>query len=473
MSIDRWKKNADGASSAAESTTDKQHPEVVKQIQNEIKRIGDKSHENYEAMMREVNEVRSLLDEDGGKLAPLVEDKVNKMTEAITTRLEAIEKDTGDKYEELSSAVNKFGSLVSSGAGDGGDAAKNALAFRKSIAAVNSERHPNGLSINEKDIEAFNEYCKAYPLFLRKYTDKQQNLTPEQMKALSVGIDPEGGYLVTPVMLDIIIKKIYEYDIVRQLCDVQTISTDALEFLTDYDEADAGWVGENETRSETDTPKIGMRRIPVHEMYAQPKISQKLLEDASIDPEVWIAGKIGDKFRRLEGAAFVSGDGINKPRGFLTYDDGTDLGSSQIEQVASGAAAAFTTDGLIDLLFSLLEEYAMNGTFLCNRLALRDVMKLKDGDGQYIWRPGLTEGAPSTLLGRPIRTSTTMPVVAASALAMAFADWQEAYMIVDRLGISTLRDPYTAKPHVLYYTRKRVGGDVKNFQAMKLQVIST
>jgi HK97 family phage major capsid protein len=254
------------------------------------------------------------------------------------------------------------------------------------------------------------------------------------------------------------------------MATVENISTDAIEYPVDDDEAGANWVGETESRPATSTPQVGVQRIPVHEMYAFPMVTQKLLEDASVDVEAWLARKIGAKFGRLEATAFVSGNGVKKPRGFLTYPNGTTRGS--IEQIVSGNATALTADGLINLIMSIKEPYSANAAFLMRRAAVGSVMLFKDGNGQYIWRPGLEMGRPSSLLGYPIREAADMPAIGAGALAVAFGDWRTAYTIVDRLGITTLRDPYTAKPFVGFYTRKRVGGDVTNFEAIKLQVVS-
>jgi HK97 family phage major capsid protein len=267
-----------------------------------------------------------------------------------------------------------------------------------------------------------------------------------------------------------IVEKIFQGDPFRQLCNVETIGTDALELTEDLDEAGDGWEGETVVGAETTTPQLKKKRIQVFNQYARPRATQKLLEDSSINIEQWLANKVGQKMLRTEGAAFVTGDGVARPRGFLTYANGTAYG--QVEQVALGAAATVTTDGLIDLEFSLMEEYLMRATWAMNRLTVASIMKLKDGDGQYIWRPGILAGQPSTLLGLPMRMSTTMPVVAANALSIAIADWNEFYTIVDRLGITVQRDPYTVKPFVEFYTRRRVGGDVVNYQAGKIGVVS-
>ena len=205
-------------------------------------------------------------------------------------------------------------------------------------------------------------------------------------------------------------------------------------------------------------------------MYAKPRATQQLLEDSAINIEQYIANKVAEKMGRYESAAFVTGDGVGKPRGFLTYDTGTDYG--QIEQIDMGAAAVLTADGFIKIKYSLVEDYLNRGTWLMNRTTVRDAMLLKDGNGNYIWKPSIAVDAPSTILSLAVRMATSMPAVAANALSIVLADFNEAYTIVDRLGVTVQRDPYTVKPFVEFYTRKRVGGDVVNFQAMKIGKIS-
>jgi HK97 family phage major capsid protein len=329
------------------------------------------------------------------------------------------------------------------------------------------------VAAREVDVEGFKTYKTAYNAFLR--TRDEKFLSADHMKAMILGSDPDGGYTVTPVMNNRIITRQYESDPLRQLASVERISTDAMEWMVDFDEAGAGWEGETETGAETDTPKTFKKRIPVHVMYAKPKASQTLLEDSSINIENWLADKVASRFNRIEAASFITGNGVGKPRGILTYSNYDTAGTDQwgrIERTNMGAAAALTADGFIDVKFSLVEQYLNMGTWLMNRLTVADAMQLKNGNGDYIWKAGLAEDRHGTILGMPLRMSTTMPVVAAGALSVAIADWREAYMIVDRLGITVQRDPYTAKPMVEFYTRKRVGGDVANFQAVKIGVIA-
>ncbi len=313
------------------------------------------------------------------------------------------------------------------------------------------------------------EYSKAFRTYLRKGMDA--GLEALESKALSVGSDSDGGYLVTETMSESIVRKIHESSPMRALARVEIISTDALDVIEDASDASASWTGETDSVTDTTTPQVGKHTIFTHEMYAQPKATQKLLDDAAIDVEMWIAEKVANKFARMEAGAFVSGDGTNQPKGILSYADGTSWG--EIEQVASGTSGEVTADGLVALYYSLQEDYARNATFLMNRAVTQNVRLLKESTtDQYIWQPGLAAGAPDTLLGVPVAQAADMPVASADSLSVAVADFSQAYLIVDRIGLRVLRDPFTDKPFVKFYTTKRVGGEVVNFDAIKVMTLS-
>jgi HK97 family phage major capsid protein len=312
-------------------------------------------------------------------------------------------------------------------------------------------------------------YKTAFDTFLRK---GEEVMGPEERKALSVGTDPDGGYVVNPDLSGRIVMKVFESSPMRAYASVQVISSDALEGLFDLNEASSGWVGETDSRPETNTPQLGKWRIPAHELYAKPKATQKLLDDASINMEAWLASKVAEKFARDEANAFVVGNGVNKPRGFLTFPSGTTLPGT-IERFDTGVNGAFAAapnggDVLINALYGLKQQYRANATWFMNRATLKLTRKLKDTDGAYLWSPGIAAGQPASLLGYPVASFEDMPDPATDSLSIAVGDMREAYQIVDRLGIRTLRDPYSAKPYVEFYTTKRVGGDVVNFEAIKL-----
>lgn len=309
------------------------------------------------------------------------------------------------------------------------------------------------------------EYKAAFNMYLRKGMDA--GLEQIQSKALSVGTDANGGYLVPNQLADLIVQIVNESSPMRSLATVETISSDSLDIIEDVTDANAAWGDETTVRSaETTSPTLGRNTIDTFELYAQPQATQKLVDDASIDIERWIASKVADKMARLEATAFISGDGTTQPKGILTYTAGTSFG--QIQQVNSGTSAVVTADSLMNLYYTLKDDYARNATFLMHRNTVQAVRLLKDTTNQYIWQPGLAAGRPDTLLGAPVALAADMPTPAASSLSVAVADFKRAYLIVDRIGIRTLRDPFTSKPFVKFYTTKRVGGEVVNTDAIKI-----
>ena len=319
------------------------------------------------------------------------------------------------------------------------------------------------------DADGLDAYKRAFDQYLRK---DDRGMVGDEFKALSVGSDPDGGYVVHPDMSGRIVTKVFETSPMRAFASVQTISTDALEGIFDLDEAEAIWVAETQARNETGTPQLKVWRIPAHEMAAQPAATQKLLDDAEINMESWLAGKVSDKFARKENAAFVGGTGVDQPRGFLTYDAGTTLPGT-IEDFRTGVNGAFAAapnggDVLLDALYGLKAPYRANATWFMNRATTKLARKLKDNDGAYLWAPGIVAGQPATLLGYPAASFEDMPdATTTGAKAIAVGDMRAAYQIVDRAGIRVLRDPYTSKPYIKFYTTKRVGGDVVNFEAIK------
>jgi len=294
---------------------------------------------------------------------------------------------------------------------------------------------------------------------------------------MSVGSDPDGGYAVLPQLSETMTAKLYDDVPMRRLARIETI-TSGSEFIepVDKDEVASGWTGETESRSETDHAELAMLKVPLREVYALPKATQNLLDDASWDVGGWLERKIIEKFGRDEATAFVSGAGVDRPRGFLTYATATTADATRawgtIQHVISGAAATITADGLRDLYWSLRAPYRRTAIWLMASATANAIDRLKDGNGQPIWRDGMTAGAPPSLLGLPVEFDETMPAVEAGALPIALADWKRAYLIVDRPGVKMLRDPYTSRPFVKFYSTKRVGGGLANSEAIKQLKIS-
>lgn len=306
-----------------------------------------------------------------------------------------------------------------------------------------------------------------------------------ELKALSVGSDPEGGYLVPTEMSDHIIRKVFETSPLRKVARVMTTRSDAIEMLLDKDEAGAEWVGESATRSETTAPQFAEVRITAHELHAQVKATQKLLDDADISVEDWLAEKVADKFRRTESTAFISGNGVSKPRGLLDYPTATTTDSTRawgtVQYVASGSTSGFPTltggaddaAPLFDLIYSLKAAYRQEAVWLMNKATVNVVRKMRDDTDQFLWTPGLEAGQPDRLLGYSIIEAEDMPDVASDSFSIAFGNFGAAYTILDRIGQRVLRDPFTAKPFVLFDFTRRIGGAVVNSEAYKLMKFAT
>ena len=324
------------------------------------------------------------------------------------------------------------------------------------------------------------EHKQAFMRYITKGIDS--DLANIQSKAMSVLSDPNGGYIVPTELSDRIITRQFETTPMRQLATVMNITSEAVEMLRDTDQADANWVGEASTRSDTEQGQLARVRIPVHELAAQPKATQKLLDDASINAEDWLTNKVGDRFSRSENAAFVGGDGILQPRGFTTYDVAATSDASRawgtLEYVATGAngdfAASTPADVLISLMMKLKAGYLPKAAWLMPRAVAEKIRRFKESTtNAYIWQPGLQAGAPATLLGYPVHLAEDMPSMGTGSLSLAFGNFSEGYTIVDRMGVRILRDPYTAAPFVKFLCSKRVGGDVTNFEAIKLLKFAT
>lgn len=290
--------------------------------------------------------------------------------------------------------------------------------------------------------------------------------------SLNKGADDEGGYLA-PVEWDrTITDALIEVSAMRSIASTQTISKTAFTKLFNLRGTGSGWVGEAAARPETSTATFGEMTITPGELYANPGATQGMLDDAEVNLEAWIAGEVQTEFSKQEGLAFVSGDGTNKPSGFLTYATGganaaaNPLGA--IEVLTAAATTAVTEDELLDVIYSVPSSYTMDARFVMNRSTMGTIRKLRDGDGRQLWQPSTAAGQPSTLLNYAVTEMPDMPDMAAGASAIAFGNFRRGYLIVDRMGVRVLRDPYTAKPKVLFYTTKRVGGAVVDPQGLKV-----
>lgn len=316
---------------------------------------------------------------------------------------------------------------------------------------------------------------QAFLTYVAKGFDKE--LSAFEAKALDVIANSEGGYMVPAEVSERIVSRQFDTTPMRQIASVLNVSGDAVEILRDTNEPVAQWVSELESRSDTDDGGISRIRIPVHELYAQPKATQKLLDDASINVEDWLIAKVADKFSRAENNAFVAGDGIGMPRGFTSYAASTSNDDVRawgvLQYVPTGSDGGFSSSNPADCLFDLMGKlrvgYHPNAVWIMPRAVADMIRKIKDGSSDsYVWQPSLQQGQPATLLGFPVVLGEDMPGVATGSFSVAFGNFKEGYTIVDRLGMRILRDPYTSAPFVKFRCAKRTGGDVVNFEAIKL-----
>jgi HK97 family phage major capsid protein len=328
------------------------------------------------------------------------------------------------------------------------------------------------------------DYSQAFGRYLRREKDA---LDPMEQKALSVGSSPDGGFYVEPFRARTLITKLYETSALRNVAMVQEIKSNTYEEPIDRDEPTTGWVGEQSARPETATPQIGMLEIPVHEQYALVRSTQNLLDDSGINVEQWLDGKVVDEMVRQENTAFVNGNGVSKPRGFTTYPvnqtDDASRAFGQLQSIKTGANGAFKTasvsvspaDDLIDLIYKFKPGYRSRLRWGGNRVTLGAIRKFKDQQGNYIYDARLgANGIVDTVLGYPWDEFSDMALFTTTgALGVVLADWSRGYIIVDRQGMRQLRDPYTQKGFVLFYTYKRVGGGVRESDAIKFLQFST
>ncbi|MFV0361180.1 phage major capsid protein [Tropicimonas sp.] len=317
---------------------------------------------------------------------------------------------------------------------------------------------------------------KAFETYLRSGDDDGLRGLEFEGKAMSTAVAADGGYLVDPETSAMIKGVLKSSASIRSIANVVNVEATSFDVLIDHGELGSGWATETASSIETDTPQIERITIPLHELSAMPKASQRLLDDSAFDIDSWLAERIADKFARAEAAAFVNGDGIDKPTGFLSHpvvgNDAWTWGA--LGYVASGADGAFgSADALIDLVYALGAVYRANASFVMNSKTAGTVRKLKDSDGRFLWSDGLAAGEPARLLGYPVLIAEDMPDIAPDSCAIAVGDFAAGYTVAERPDLRVLRDPFSAKPHVLFYATKRVGGDVSDFAAIKVLKFSS
>lgn len=316
------------------------------------------------------------------------------------------------------------------------------------------------------------EHKSGFDAYLR--SGNETALRSLEGKSMSVGSDPDGGFLAPDELSSEIGKRLAALSPVRSLATVQQVTGSVYKKPFTQTGPAVGWVGESDARPETASPTLAELQFPTMELYAMPAATSSLLDDAAIDIDAWLASEVETAFAEQESAAFINGDGLNKPKGFLDNPivDEDSWSWGNLGYVATGVdgdlAPTDSADVLLETIYALKAGYRQNAHWMMNRRTQAELRKLKDADGNYLWQAPASPGAAAMLMGFPVTEAEDMPDIASDATAIALGDFRRGYLVVDRAGVSVLRDPYSAKPYVLFYTTKRVGGGVQDFDAIKL-----
>jgi HK97 family phage major capsid protein len=402
------------------------------------------------------------------KLKPVLEASTKAAEEAqeLKTQMDAVQK-TQEYFEKLYTRL-----------GDNSNGDNEAKEFSEKAGQQMARYLRKGIAVDEDVVKGVIELQLKGGFY-----GVEDYVLENEVKTLIAGNNPQGGYFIRPERSATMVQRIFETSPVRGVANIETTSSDILEFLIDDDEATSGgWVGETSSRGDTDTPDIGLLTIPVHEQFAQPKATQKMLDDAGFDIESWLSRKTTNKMTRVENTAFVVGDGSQKPKGFLTLPAWTTNTTATqdgvyerdaIEQVNSGTSGAFTGDGVKRLQSSLLEPYQPGAVFACRRHSWGSIVILKDGEGNYLLDPrSFKTGDTLSLLGKSVIFMDDIPIAAADSLSLVYGDFGMGYTIVDRIGFRVIRDELTLKPFIKFYVTKRTGAAPTSYEALKIQKLA-
>lgn len=394
---------------------------------------------------------------DVEQVAQELQAKFDAFKEKNDKRLEAVEQEKGKLAGEVETLNGKLSEL---------DELKSALEEE-----LKQVKRPAG----GPQSKAASEHKTAFIGFMRK--GKDDGLRELERKALQVGVDEDGGYAVPEELDRTILNLLKDEVVMRQEATTITVGGANYKKLVNLGGTASGWVGETDSRPETDASKLGQIEPFMGEIYGNPQATQTMLDDAFFNVEDWINSELAIEFAEQEEIAFTSGNGTKKPKGFLAYASTIDPDKTRafgtLQHILSGAAAGVTADAIIKLVYTLRKVHRNGAKFMMNNNSLFAIRILKDSEGNYLWRPGLELGQPSSLAGYGVAENEQMPDIAADAKAIAFGNFKRGYTIVDRIGTRILRDPYTKKPFVGFYTTKRTGGMLVDSQAIKLLQIGT
>ncbi|MHV60772.1 phage major capsid protein [Escherichia coli] len=394
---------------------------------------------------------------DVEQVAQELQAKFDAFKEKNDKRLEAVEQEKGKLAGEVETLNGKLSEL---------DELKSALEEE-----LKQVKRPAG----GPQSKAASEHKTAFIGFMRK--GKDDGLRELERKAMQVGVDEDGGYAVPEELDRTILNLLKDEVVMRQEATTITVGGANYKKLVNLGGTASGWVGETDARPETDASKLGQIEPFMGEIYGNPQATQTMLDDAFFNVEDWINSELAIEFAEQEEIAFTSGNGTKKPKGFLAYASTIDPDKTRafgtLQHILSGAAAGVTADAIIKLVYTLRKVHRNGAKFMMNNNSLFAIRILKDSEGNYLWRPGLELGQPSSLAGYGVAENEQMPDIAADAKAIAFGNFKRGYTIVDRIGTRILRDPYTKKPFVGFYTTKRTGGMLVDSQAIKLLQIGT
>lgn len=412
-----------------------------------------------ENIVKGISNVQEICDRNSKRISTIDEEQIVKLNETVTKSMEKIS-EFESRNKKIDEAILNLEKIAARPA--------NAKEEKTSAAKLEIVKYLRRGTIPTMEMQ--NEL--AGKIASKRLVYGQKTELELMTKTLVEGNNPDGGYWLIPELADFMINRVFETSPLRNVSRVITISGESIDIIVDDNEAEGDWVGEVDVRPETDTPKIGQKSIFAHELAANPKASQRMIDDAGFDLPDWLMTKVRDIFERKENTAFVVGDGSKRPRGLLTYPAAADPDVYEREtvgQLDSGSAGAFVADNLISLQNLVKEPYQPNAVWLMHRSTFGDVMKLKNVDGTYLINPAIiAQGASKVILGNPVIFASDMPKVATNSLSIVYGDFGVGYTVVDRMGIRLLRDPFTSKPFILFYTTKRVGGDVTNYDSFKI-----
>lgn len=395
------------------------------------------------------------------EITKAVED-LNKIAHEVRSELDSVKSATKEttewktKFEKMADDMVKSHELIQS-----------QIAAEKARADQLEAALKRGETVDGKKDDAAK---KQFSSFMRD----MKSIDKIEIRAMATDSNPDGGYLVMPELANFVATRAFETSPLRRVARVVSTTSKSLKVTIDDNTFGASWTDEGTSSGETTTAQVGQLDINAYMIQAQPRVTLEMVQDAAVDIEAWVQEKLARDFGIAENTAFVTGNGVGKPRGFLTHSHSETYARDKLRQVALQNSSALTSDGLIALQGALPEIYQTNASWAMNRTTYFAALALKGADNYFFGPTLLADGQQSLqLLGKQVVFMNDMPAVAADALAVAYGDFGVGYTIVDRVGLEIMRDPFTAKPFVVYFATKRVGGAVTNFDAIKIGKVAT